>query len=144
MPTLTTVADWTITASEDTALFAHAVGDGYWAPRVWNGRGFGIAAADLAAFDKALGEIMKLPLYWQARARRGDSGAGDPAIWSEPRYEPDDDFVYVNGPCRSAGSTPGYRPVSTFDIDLVHLRGLRVRIAAYRSAAGARSDAGAE
>ncbi|MFC3452324.1 hypothetical protein [Amycolatopsis speibonae] len=135
MPTLTTVADWTITASGDTACFAHATGDGYWAPRVWDGRGLGIAAADLAAFDKALGEMMKLPLYWQARTRHGDSGAGDRAVWSEPRYEPDDDFVYIAGPCRSAEPTVGYRPVSAFDVDLVHLRGLRIRVAAYRSTA---------
>ncbi|OXM44851.1 hypothetical protein [Amycolatopsis alba] len=143
MPTLTTVADWTITASEDFARFTYHLGDGYWAPRVWNGRGLGIAAADLATFDRALGETLRLPLYWRARAGRGDSSAGDREVWSEPWYEPDDDFVYISGPCRSAGHALGYRPVPAFDIDLVHLRGLRIRVAAYR-AGGDRLRAGAQ
>ncbi|MFJ9778861.1 hypothetical protein ACIRSS_04715 [Amycolatopsis sp. NPDC101161] len=134
MPTLTTVADWTITASGDTATFTHATG-GYWAPRVWSGRGLAIAEADLPSFDKALGEVLKLPVYWLARARRADSGAGEAAVWSEPRYDGDDEFVYVAGPCRTEDA-PGYRPASTFVIDLVHLRGLRIRIAAYRVASG--------
>ncbi|EMD24212.1 hypothetical protein [Amycolatopsis azurea] len=137
MPTLTTVADWTITAAEETARFTHAAGAEYWAPRVWNGHGLGIAATDVAAFDRALSETMKLPVYWRARTRHAGSRAGDPGVWAEPRYEPDDDFVFVSGPCRSAEPAPGYRPVSAFDIDLVHLRGLRIRIAAYRSASRA-------
>lgn len=139
MPTRTIVADWTVTASGDTATFTHASTGGYWAPRVWSGRGLAIAAADVGAFDKALGEVLKLPVYWLARARRGDSSAGDAAVWSRPRYDPDDEFVYIAGPCRTAEPAPGYRPASTFAIDLVHLRGLRIRIAAYRavSAGGA-------
>ncbi|SEF37786.1 hypothetical protein SAMN05421837_115137 [Amycolatopsis pretoriensis] len=134
MPTLTTVAGWTITASGDTATFTHAAG-GFRAPRVWSGRGLAIAEADLASIDKALGEVLKLPVYWLARARRRDSGAGDAAVWSEPRYDPDDEFVYLAGPCR-AEEAPGYRPASAFVVDLVHLRGLRIRIAAYRAATG--------
>ncbi|AEK46496.1 hypothetical protein [Amycolatopsis mediterranei] len=51
MPTLTAVADWTI-----TARFTHASSSGYWAPRVWSSRGLAIAEADVAPFDKALGE----------------------------------------------------------------------------------------
>ncbi|MEU4522152.1 hypothetical protein AB0F52_25970 [Amycolatopsis sp. NPDC024027] len=40
MSTITTVANWTITASGDTASFTHAsAGGAYWAPRVWSGRG---------------------------------------------------------------------------------------------------------
>lgn len=138
MPTLTTVADWTITSSGDTATFVHA-GGGSWAPRVWSGRALAIAEADLAAFDKALGEVMKLPVYWLARARRADAAAGDPVVWSEPRY--DAEFVHLSGPCRTAEAVAGYRPAPTFVIDLVHLRGLRIRIAAYRAAARGRGSA---
>ncbi|MEA5360899.1 hypothetical protein VA596_15230 [Amycolatopsis sp., V23-08] len=136
MPTLTTVADWTITASGDTATFTHASTGGYWAPRVWSGRGLAMAEAELAAFDKALGEVLKLPVYWLARARRADSGAGDATVWSEPRYEADDEFVYITGPCRTVEPAAGYRPAPTFAVDLVHLRGLRIRVAAYRAAQG--------
>jgi hypothetical protein len=138
MSTLTTVADWTITASGDTATFTHASAGGYWAPRVWSGRGLAIAEAGLAAFDKALGEVLKLPVYWLARARRADSAAGEAAVWSEPRYDPEEGFVHIAGPCRAGEPIPGYRPVSTFAIDLVHLRGLRIRVAAYRAAASRR------
>ncbi|MCR6487372.1 hypothetical protein M8542_31535 [Amycolatopsis sp. OK19-0408] len=127
MPTLTTVADWTITASGDTATFTHA--STAWAPQVWSGHGLAIAEADLAAFGKALGEVLKLPVYWLARARRHDTAAGEPGIWSVPRRD-SDDFVYIDGPCRTDEPAPGYRPASTFTIDLVHLRGLRIRIAA--------------
>ncbi|RSM38858.1 hypothetical protein DMA12_31815 [Amycolatopsis balhimycina DSM 5908] len=133
MPTITTVADWTITASGDAATFTHASAGGYWAPRVWSGRGLAIADADLPALDKALGEVLKLPVYWLARSRREDRAAGDAAVWSPPRYDPDDEFVYLTGPCRTDAPAPGYRSVSTFAIDLVHLRGLRIRIAAYRA-----------
>ncbi|MET8996427.1 hypothetical protein [Amycolatopsis sp. NPDC004169] len=137
MPTLTTVADWTITASGDTAAFTHAT-DGDWAPRVWSGRGLAVAEADLAALDKALGEVLKLPVYWLARTRRGDRAAGEAAVWSEPRYDPDDEFVYFAGPCRTEQPAAGYRTASTFAIDLVHLRGLRIRVAAYRAGPGRR------
>lgn len=134
MPTLTTVADWTITASGDTASFAHASNDGYWAPRVWSGRGLAMTECDLAAFDKGLGEVMKLPVYWLARARLQDTTAGDATIWSPPRFDPDDEFVYLGGPCRTGEAAAGYRPAPAFAINLVHLRGLRIRIAAYRAA----------
>ncbi|WP_410597437.1 hypothetical protein [Amycolatopsis sp. lyj-23] len=121
------MADWTIATSGDTAALTHAAA-GYWAPRTWSGRGVAIAEVDLPAFEKGLGEVLKLPVYWLARARRGDA-----AVWSPPRYDPDDEFVYLTGPCRTDTPDPGYRPASTFDIDLVHLRGLRIRIAAYRA-----------
>ncbi|GAB3158963.1 hypothetical protein GCM10027258_71310 [Amycolatopsis stemonae] len=141
MPTLTTVADWTIIASGDTASVTHAATGDYWSPRVWSGHGLAMAESDLAAFDKVLGEVLKLPVYWLARARRGDSKAGDATVWSAPRLDPDDDFVYLTGPCRTDEPAPGYRPVSTFAVDLVHLRGLRIRIAAYLAAAARRADA---
>ncbi|WP_239070767.1 hypothetical protein [Amycolatopsis sp. SID8362] len=124
------MADWTITASGDTATFTH-VADGYWAPRVWSGRGLAIAEADLPALDKAVGAVLKLPIYWLARARHA-------AIWSAPRYDPDYELVYLTGPCRTGAPAPGYRPAPAFDVDLVHLRGLRIRIAAYRSASTGR------
>ncbi|WP_370963927.1 hypothetical protein [Amycolatopsis sp. cg9] len=125
MPTRTTVADWTITASGDTATFTHAASSG--APRVQDGRGLAVAETDLAALDKALGEVMKLPVYWLARARR-EAGAGDAAVWSEPRFDPVDEFVHLTGPCRLD------EPAAGFAIDLVHLRGLRIRIASFRAA----------
>ncbi|MEU7788027.1 MULTISPECIES: hypothetical protein [unclassified Amycolatopsis] len=121
MPTRTTVADWTITASGDTATFTHAVS----APLVSDGRGFAVAETDLAALDKVLGEVMKLPVYWLARGRR-DAEAGEAAVWSEPRYDAEDESVHFAGPCRVA--EPG------FAVDLVHLRGLRIRIASFRAA----------
>lgn len=133
MPTLTTVAGWTVTASGDTATFTHTAAGGFWAPRVWSGRGLAIAETDLPALDKVLGEVLKLPVYWLARARRGDRTAGEAAVWSEPRYDPEDEFVYLAGPCRTGAPAAGYRPVPAFAIDLVHLRGLRIRIAAYRA-----------
>jgi hypothetical protein len=95
--------------------------------------GSGVPEGDLAALEKALGEVLKLPVYWLARARRRDIAAGEAAVWSEPRYDADDEFVYLTGPCRTDLPAPGYRPAAEFAIDLVHLRGLRLRLAAYRA-----------
>lgn len=138
MPTLTTISRWTISASDDVARISHAADGEYWAPRVWSGHGLAIAETELADFQKALSEVMKLPVYWLARARSQNHEAGDAKTWSEPRLAPDDEFVYLSGPCRADEPTVGYRPVSTFDIDLVHLRGLRIRVAAYRAAPASR------
>ncbi|MEV6644532.1 hypothetical protein [Amycolatopsis sp. NPDC051371] len=89
MVTLTTVADWTITASGDIACFTMPPPAASGRRGVWSGRGLANAEADLAAFDESLGEVMKLPIYWLARARRRDAAAGEAAVWSEPRYDPD-------------------------------------------------------
>ncbi|WP_410672104.1 hypothetical protein [Amycolatopsis sp. cmx-4-68] len=77
------------------------------APRVWSGRGLAMAEADLPALDKVLGEVLKLPVYRPARARR-------------------------------RRAAPGVRPAPLFHIDLVHLRVLRISIAAYRAASTGR------
>ena len=102
-------------------------------PRVWSGRGLAMPAADLPGFGAALGEAMKLPDYWSARSRSADVSAGDRAVWSVPHYDLDDDFVYISGPCLLAEPRPGYRPVTAFALALVHIRGLRIRVAAYLS-----------
>ena len=126
MATTTETPHWTIGASGDTATFTRvtpAPAD----PRVWSGRGFAMPEADLPALGKALGEVMKQPVYWSARARAADRSAGDETVWSTPQHDPDDGFVHIAGPCRLPEEHPG----ATFTLDLVHVRGLRVRIAAY-------------
>lgn len=102
MPTLTTISKWTISASDDVAHISHTPVAEYWAPRVWSGRGLAIAETELADFQKAVGEVMKLPVYWLARARCPSREAGDATTWSEPRHDPDDEFVYLSGPCRAS------------------------------------------
>ncbi|KDN19163.1 hypothetical protein [Amycolatopsis rifamycinica] len=126
MPTLTELPRWTIRTSGDQATFTYvpAGGDPV-APPVRGGRGLALREADLPGFAKALGEVMKLPTYWTARARAGRlSLDGDPA-WSEPRLDPADGFVHVAGPCDppEAGGS--------FTVALADVRALRVRIAAY-------------
>ncbi|WP_410671581.1 hypothetical protein [Amycolatopsis sp. cmx-4-68] len=139
MPTLTELPQWTIRTSGDEVTFTHVPaerGSGG-GPRVWSGRGLGLREGDLPAFGKALGEVMKLPAYWRARAR----SARPEADWSPPRRDPGDGFVYVTGPCRLARDHAGYEPVASFTLELADVRGLRVRIAAHlhlgRSAPGA-------
>ncbi|MEU4251421.1 hypothetical protein AB0F15_28805 [Amycolatopsis sp. NPDC026612] len=135
MPTLTELPQWTIRTSGDQATFTHVAAgrdrDPAATPRVWGGRGLALPEEDLPAFAKALGEVMKLPTYWTARARAGRLTLdGDPA-WSEPRHDPQDGFVYVSGPCDPRHAEPGYRPAGSFTLDLADIRALRVRIAAY-------------
>ncbi|MFJ7214970.1 hypothetical protein [Amycolatopsis sp. NPDC098790] len=132
MPTLTELPCWTIRTSGDEVTFTHVAAPRerqvHDAPRVWGGRGLALHEHDVEAFAKALGEVMKLPAYWRARAGRGAPGE---SVWSEPRHDPDDGFVYINGPCRSVGDHAGYRPTGEFTFDLAAVRELRVRFAAY-------------
>lgn len=131
--TIATSARWKITQAGEFVTFTRGAGpDDAWyaAPRVWSGHGLAMPESDLPAFGKALAGGMKQPGYWAARAscdRRG----GDVSVWSEPRYDADDDLVYVAGPCGLRERLPGYRPTSTFTIAWPHLRGLRIRLAAY-------------
>ncbi|WP_284748227.1 hypothetical protein [Amycolatopsis sp. RTGN1] len=95
-------------------------------PRVWAGRGLGVPAQDLPGLVAALGEVMKTPLYWRSR-----QPVADAPVWSAPRPDPDDGFVYVAGPCGRLDDTVGYRPVYTFTIALTDMRDLRIRLTAH-------------
>ncbi|WP_410614165.1 hypothetical protein [Amycolatopsis sp. lyj-109] len=126
MPTLTELPRWTIRTSGDQATFTPVPESrGLEAPRVRGG--LALREEDLPGFAKALGEVMKLPTYWTARARAGRlSLDGDPT-WSEPRHDPEDGFVHVAGPCDPPRPEPG----GSFTVHLADIRALRVRIAAY-------------
>ncbi|MDQ7802827.1 hypothetical protein Q5425_03740 [Amycolatopsis sp. A133] len=100
-------------------------------PRVWSGRGLGLPEADWAGFAEQLRRVMKKDAYWIARAACPDRHAGDAAIWSSGRYDDEDGFVYFAGPCTHGDPWPGYRPARAFTIALPHVRGLRIRVAAY-------------
>ncbi len=131
--TIATSPRWKITQSVDFVVFERGAEPGdawYAAPRVWSGHGLALPEADLPTFAKALAKGMKLPGYWAARAR-GDHRAGDASVWSGLRYDPDDELVYVTGPCGLRERLPGYRPTSTFTLAWPHVRGLRIRVAAY-------------
>ncbi|MEA5366720.1 hypothetical protein VA596_44815 [Amycolatopsis sp., V23-08] len=94
-------------------------------PRVWAGRGLGVADVDLPGLIAALGEVMKTPAYWHGRT------PGTGAAWSEPRRDPEDGFVYLSGPCGDDTGGAGYRPVYSFAIGVATLRDLRIRLTAY-------------
>ncbi len=131
--TITTAARWKIAQSGDFVTFKRTAKRGdtwYAAPRVWSGRGLALPESDLPGFAKALAEGMKHPGYWAAWARC-DRRVGDAAVWSEPRYDPDDELVYIAGPCGLRERLPGYRPTSSFTVAWPHVRGLRIRVAAY-------------
>lgn len=128
MPTLTELPQWTIRTSGDQATFTHVpAGRGPAAPRGSAGRGLALREEDLPGFAKALGEVMKLPTYWTARARAGRLTLEGEPTWSEPRHEPADGYVYVSGPCEPPRPEPG----GSFTVHLADVRALRVRIAAY-------------
>jgi len=132
--TVATPVRWKITQSGDFVTFKRGTGPGdawYAAPRVWSGHGLALPEADLPAFAKALAKVMNQPEYWVARARWEDRRAGDASVWSEPRYDADDELVYIAGPCGMREHLPGYRPTSTFTLAWPHVRGLRIRMAGY-------------
>ncbi|SFW79219.1 hypothetical protein [Amycolatopsis australiensis] len=115
MPTLTELPHWTIRTSGDEVTFVPVTA------RVRTGGGLALHEDDVPGFAKALGEVMKLPAYWHARAR---STSREP-VWSAPRH--DEGFVRVAGPCRPEADRPG----RSFTFALADVRELRVRIAAY-------------
>lgn len=94
-------------------------------PRVWSSRGLGLAEAELPRFARQLARVMKHPAYWEARV------PGAVQRWSPGRYDDEDGFVYFLGPCTHGDPWPGYRPARAFTIALPHVRGLRIRVAAY-------------
>ncbi|WP_410645550.1 hypothetical protein [Amycolatopsis sp. lyj-346] len=126
MPTLTELPQWTIRTSGEQATFTHVpAGRPPGTPRVAGG--LALREEDLPGFAKALGEVMKLPTYWTARARAGRLTLDGEPVWSEPRYDPEDGFVHVWGPCDPPEPEPG----GSFTVALADIRALRVRIAAY-------------
>jgi len=138
VPTLTELPRWTIRTSGDQATFTQVPAGRTQPPRVREGRGLALPEEDLPGFAKALGEVMKLPTYWTARARAGRlTHDGEPA-WSEPRHDPQDGFVHVSGPCHPPQPEPG----GSFTVELADIRALRVRIAAYLHQRGFEASSG--
>ncbi|MFG1643053.1 hypothetical protein ACGFMK_22400 [Amycolatopsis sp. NPDC049252] len=127
-------ARWTRVYAGGSVTFGHLVGDDYRTPRVWSAHGFGLPEADLAGFAVQLAKVMKHHAYWIARAECPDRRAGDATRWSPGRYDDEDAFVYFAGPCTHGDRLPGYHPAAAFTIALPHVRGLRIRVAAYLAA----------
>lgn len=127
-------ARWTRQYADDAVTFGCPARPSERTPRVWSGRGLGLPEAELAGFAAQLRRVMKDDAYWIARAACGDRHAGDAAVWSPGRYDDEDGFVYFAGPCTHGHPWPGYRPAEAFTIALPHVRGLRIRIAAYLAA----------
>lgn len=101
-------------------------------PRVWPGRGLGISEIDLRGLTTAIAEVMKTNAYWRARHRAGtQDGRGERTVWSVPRRDDEDGFVYLTGPCGHPTGEVGYRPAVAFDLLLPEIRGLRIRLTAY-------------
>ena len=131
MPTLTELPQWTIhTAGHEVTFVPAPAGRDRRppaVPRVQAGRGLALHEDDLPPFAKALGEVMKLPAYWSARARVPSHTAGGEAAWPAPRHDPGDGFVHFTGPCR----LPESFPAGSFALDLADVRVLRIRVSAY-------------
>lgn len=86
----------------------------------------GITQTDLPGFVQALATV---PEYESLVPSQDDRAP----IWSKPRYDPDEAFVYVTGPCQLPVVLPGYAPTATFTIQLRHIAALRARLTAYLS-----------
>ena len=86
----------------------------------------------MPGFVAALGEVMKTRRYWQERQAKGTrAGRGGEHVWSVPRPDPDNGFVYVSDPCARWENTACYRPVNSLSVSLPDARGLRIRFSAY-------------
>ncbi|CAM3316423.1 hypothetical protein KIPE111705_01780 [Kibdelosporangium persicum] len=129
MATVTRVLPWTITAAGDVLTFTYAAdGRRHSFPRVWNGRGLGVTEADLPAFTRALAQV---PGSENVIPSQDDRTGETRPSWSQPRYDQDESFVYITGPCHLPRPLPGYAPTSTFTIDIRHIAALRARLTAF-------------
>ncbi len=121
--------EWTVEIREYDAVFRFSplVEDhtalSTW-PRVWAGRGLGVAGTALPGLRAALGEVMKTPAYWRARV-------GPDSPWGVPRWDAEDGFVYLTGPAGGPRGDAGFRAVPCFSVGHPAVRGLRVRVAGY-------------
>ncbi|MFE0020986.1 hypothetical protein [Amycolatopsis sp. NPDC059021] len=134
MFTITTVemGHWTAAISGGVVTFLYESGDAgpnaeFRLPRVWPGRSLAIPAAELEAFHALLAEVMRKPAYRNACPPAADSTEPWSALW----FDPDEEFVYLAGPCENKDGTAGYRPVRGFTIALSHVKGLRARVTGY-------------
>jgi hypothetical protein len=127
-------ACWTRLYVGGAVTFGRSGRDAYRTPRVWSGHGLGLPETDVAGFAVQLAKVMKHRAYWIARAECPDRRAGDATRWSPGRYDDEDAFVYFAGPCTHGDRLPGYHPAAAFTIALPHVRGLRIRLAAYLAA----------
>ena len=128
--TATRIAPWQRRFADGAVTFTRLGDDRERAPRVWSGHGLGMPAEDLPGFLEALAKVMKRRPYWVARTA-ADPRAGDAHVWSAARFDDEDGFVYLGGPCLLGEPGPGYRPAPAFTVALPHVRGLRIRVAAY-------------
>lgn len=120
---------WTITAVGDVLTFTYtADGRRHSLPRVWDGRGLGITEADLPAFTRALAQV---PPSENVVPSQHDRTEDIRPAWSKPRYDPDESFVYITGPCHLPRPLPGYAQTTTFTIDNRHIPALRARLTAF-------------
>ncbi|MFD5089905.1 hypothetical protein ACFWMR_04850 [Amycolatopsis thailandensis] len=134
MVTITTweMDRWHAGVSAGAVTFGYAADDGepnaaYHLPRVWPGRGLAISATALESFRAALVEVMKQPSCLRTDIRDDDGSE----LWSVPWLDPDEEFVFITGPCLYGDAAVGYRPAHAFMILLPHLRGLHARVATY-------------
>lgn len=134
IPVTAAMQRWSVSVEAGVALFACAPSiEDHTAvrvlPRMWPGRGLGLAGTDVAGLLASVGEVMKTPLYWISRYELLRSWDAEP--WTAARQDPDDGFVYVSGPCGQADGSVGYRPVYHLPVALADVRGLRIRLGAH-------------
>ncbi|WP_344854680.1 hypothetical protein [Amycolatopsis ultiminotia] len=134
IPATAAMRRWSVSIETGVAVFgcAPSIEDHTAArvlPRMWPGRGLGVTGTELSGLLASIAEVMKTPCYWIAR--REVSGAWDAQPWEPARADPDDDFVYVPGPCGRIDGSAGYRPVYHLPVALADLRGLRIRLGAH-------------
>jgi hypothetical protein len=127
----TEVLRWTRHYANGAVIFGCHSHAAYRTPRVWSGHGLGLPDTEVPGFARQLHKVMNHRAYWVARAADTDRRAGDAAQWSPGRYDDEDGFVYFAGPCVHGDRLPGYHPAPIFEIALPHVRGLRIRLAAY-------------
>ncbi|OOC00869.1 hypothetical protein B0293_41050 [Amycolatopsis azurea DSM 43854] len=137
LPAMVTITTWEMdrwhaSVSVGAVTFGYAADDAapntaYHLPRVWPGRGLAIPAAALESFHAALAEVRKQQVCQNSDVC-GDDGT---ELWSVPWPDPDEEFVFITGPCEHGDLTVGYRPAHAFVIALPHLRGLLVRVTGY-------------
>jgi hypothetical protein len=93
----------------------------FYAPRVWPGVGFGVPNDDVASLLSAVTDVVDEPAFDDLPAKP-DAPAAE--VWSRPRVDVDEDFVYIRGPVNVAERGYAFRPELSLRIRFEHLQEL--------------------
>ncbi len=132
MTAVSSARRWHVTLASEQAVLTQRLGGRasghgvrFYAPRVWPGVGFGVPSDDVASLLSMVTEVVEEPTLHNRPVK---SDASTVKVWSQPRVDADEDFVYIRGPVNVAERGYAFRPELSLQIRLEHLQELETML----------------